>query len=76
LEFGVDTRAISTGVHTVILRIAIELVSMCLSSLFGLAILSRAVLDMDINYHSASTMSRAKPGNYLLATGEFLVFVR
>ena len=40
-----DTRAISTGVHTVILWPAIELVSMCLSSLLGLAILSRAVLE-------------------------------
>jgi hypothetical protein len=31
LEFGVDARAISTGVHTVTLRTAMELVSMCLS---------------------------------------------
>jgi hypothetical protein len=45
LEFGVGTRAISTGMHTVTLRTVIELVSMCLSSLFGLAILSRAVLE-------------------------------
>jgi hypothetical protein len=30
LEFDVDARAISTGVHSVTLRTAMELVSMCL----------------------------------------------